>query len=361
MSVISGAIAAHKQGNAAQDAANWQSYMGEFAQKLLKQGDDRAIAYQQQGWNKAQSDLSPYLDMGSRGLNIMTSFMPQYLNKTLAPMANDIINSPNALPDAGFGFNPITGEKMGAGDNVDLSGSGVLSPDTPSVQQTLKDYRFNPDDPVYQQKLSEKNEEIDKFLAKQGLQGSSAGESFRQRELDKLRASEDQRQYSRAVDIAQAGVQDYGMQASRGDTLFNRLYGQESDRFNRQTQTALNDFSMDQQKYGIAKDIYNAEAQRGMALAGMGQNASSQSSSQNLQAGQNMGGTAMQTGANRANIAMGVGDARAQGALAQGQAWGGYAQNVGNTLVGLGTAGLMGGYFNQPNYYQYPQYSPGYY
>jgi len=239
---------------------------------------------------------------------------------------------------------------------ADLTQGGVLSPNVPTIAQALN-YQFDPNDPVYQQKLKEKNAEIDKFLAKQGLQGSSAGESFRQEQINRLLAEEDARQYDRAKTerdyTTQTTAQQYGLEAARGDTLYNRLYGQAGDLYNRQL-TGAQAFDASQlgalgRQYSVAQDVYGTLYGGALDQAKMGAGAAASAGSASMTTGQGLANTY----ANMGGAMQYAGNAAAQGYLAQGQANAGLYQSLGQ--IG-GT--LASQYLSTPSAYNYstPQY-----
>lgn len=221
----------------------------------------------------------------------------------------------------------------------DLSQGGVLAPSVPTLNQGQV-YSFNENDPTYQTMLAQKNREIDAFLAKQGLQGSSAGEAFRQRQLDQFRAEQDTTQYNRFTgerDYAtQTALDQYGMEASRGNTLYDRLYGQYSDLYNRNLTSAQ---LADQQalgqianQYSAASDVYNTLYGANTALAQFGAGAAGSVSSAGGQAGAGIAGAYQQ-----------MGDAQAQAALMAGQANAGMWNALGST-----GSNALSQYYNSP-------------
>lgn len=346
-----------------------------------------------------------------------------------------------------------------AATTSDLTQGGVLSPTVPTLGQgmNLQQYAFNPNaalpgqfssqaglptapelavglnyqfdtnDPVYQQKLAEKNRQIDAFLAKQGLQGSSAGESFRQEQINRLLAEEESRQYGRAVaerefqtgaktaefgmgmqagqeqfgrDVTgyglnvdrsnmlygrqlnenelayarakterdygtQVAAQQYGLEAQRGDTLYNRLYGQQTDLYNRMLQGGL---VYDEQQlgalgrqYSLAQDVYGTLYGGALDQAKMGAGAAASTGAASTTTGANMANTALQTGQGLGQAALYAGNAAAQSQLAQGQAQAGLYQSLGTLGGGLlnqYATGGSGGY-NPYAYGTYNYYNPG--
>jgi hypothetical protein len=162
-----------------------------------------------------------------------------------------------------------------------------------NIQRPL-DFQFNPNDPSYQTKAKMKEEEINTFLAKQGLMGSTAGQSYFQREMDKFRADEEANQYNRALTernyLTQSDIDQYRLDADRSNTMYGRdyqtaqdLYGRELterdygtqadvNRYNMQRQNAMDRYGRDvgERNYRTQADIdrYNLMEQRGDTLWG---------------------------------------------------------------------------------------------
>lgn len=238
---------------------------------------------------------------------------------------------------------------------ADLASGGVLSPNVPDFMRTLnpEDARFQADipapsldvnDPYYQTRLGQKNEEINAFLAKNGLMNSTAGNTIRQRLLDEFNAGELDRQYNMSLSqyglknqaaqdlygrelternyATQADIDKYNLLSSRGDTLYNRIYGQQGDLYNRLLGNTMatneQNLATVARPYGVAQDIYNTENSLWSNLANIGSNAAARTGQQAIQTGQSV-----------ANNLLSSGNANAQAALASGQAQAGLWNTIG--------------------------------
>lgn len=245
---------------------------------------------------------------------------------------SNVIYSKNGL--MGRAQNAITprstpGQMGAVATPEQLQQGGVFSPAIPEFQRSLSDFQFNADDPVYQQKLSEKNKQIDRFLAKQGLQGSSAGEEFRQNEMNKLLSEEEGRQYSRAKTerdyMTQTDIEKYGLGAQRGETLYGRTMGQQQSLYDRMVQGALrsDQQALDQlqRQYGTSQNLYGLLYAAGLDLSKLGAGAAGSAGAGSITTGQNVG---QQYGL--------AGQAQAQGALGQSAIWANYASGMGNNM-----------------------------
>lgn len=272
--------------------------------------------------------------------------MTRAINKNQMPQA------PGIAPGNNRG---MPAQNMGAVATPEqLQQGGVFSPAIPEFQRSLSDFQFNENDPVYQQKRKAKEKEINNFLAKRGLQGSSSGLEFMQKEMDKLRAEDESRQYSRARTerdyMTQTDIDKYRLGEQRGSTLYGRTMGQQSDMYNRMVQSAMmgDQRAIDQlqRQYGTAQNMYGLLYGAGLDLTKSGAGASSSAGAGSITTGQNVSG---QYGL--------AGQAQAQGALGQSAVWGNYmagmGQNMGNTAGAIwqnwgnnsgGGGGSGGGY-----------------
>lgn len=365
-------------------------------------------------WEQAQADFAPYLQAGTSGLATLQNQMPQYVNSQLLPMVQQFNRyNLNPLPSAQTGMvNPVTGQvtqyspqsqmgsqrmqsayapngynqtSQGAVTNAldsapqplsyaqlsqytpqqqnafaaqsgnigatqqQLEQGGVLSPLVPDFQRELN-FQFNPDDPTFKIKSQMKNEEINTFLAKQGLLGSTAGESYRQRELDKFRAEEEDTQYNRALTernyLTQTDVDKYGLDASRGDTLYNRQYQAGNDFQNRAMNSTLTEDARNQQqimdKYNLASNLYGLQYGGALDLSKMGAGAAGSAGQNSFQTGQGVGSTAANNSANQANAIL------AQGNVMQNYLSGlsNQGSQVGNAFMNYYGSGGGGGYYS---------------
>lgn len=173
--------------------------------------------------------------------------------------------------------------------------------DIPDFQRSLEDFEMDTSDPYYQTRLAQKNESINAFLAKNGLANSTAGETYRQRELDDFNAGEFDRQYGLALTerdyMTNTDLERYGLESANRDYLTQTdidQYNMESanrdyltqtdiDRYNMQvadrdylTQTDIDRYNMQSadRDYLTQTDIdkYNLEAARGSELYNRTQN-----------------------------------------------------------------------------------------
>lgn len=487
-SIIGGLLSSSSSSSAAKSAAKSQAGAAVYATDA-----------QLKMWEQAQQDFAPYLEAGETGLATLTERMPQYVNQTLVPIAQQFGNYQlSPLPSETTGMvNPITGQitpyspdinqgvvgqtqaytpslplgrnnwlqaaeasggaqttrsgypipglnmplqaagvmgtaiqgalsnalsqgepinytmpQIGYGNamypqtgigNVgatpaQLQAGGVLSPTVPDFQRPMNlqqygftpsadlpnafssqaalpdvpniatdlDYQFNTNDPVYQQKLAEKTAQINTFLAKQGLAGSTAGETFRQNELNKLLAEEEQRQYDRAISernfltgaqTAQFGmgldlgntqfgqdVTGYGLNMDRSNTLYGRQLGENELAFQRAlgernylTQADIDQYRLAAERgntlygrqYQAGSDMYNRAM--GNALTGDTRNQQQLMDIYNLMG--SLYGTQYGTALDLANLGSQATSATGAGALQTGQAVGQNAMAAGNALA----------------------------
>lgn len=233
------------------------------------------------------------------------------------------------------------------------STGGVLSPLVPDFQRSLDDFQFDTNDPYYQTRLKQKNEQIDAFLAKQGLAGSTAGDTYRGRQMDDFTANEFDRQYGRALTernyLTQTDIDKYNLEAARGNTLYSRTTDQLNNLYNRQyNTTATNDanrLALLQQRYGTAGNVYNALYGTALDAAKIGQGAASST-----------GSGALSTGNAVANLYQTGGTNQANALMAQGQVWqnfaNGLSSSMGNTANSImNYMGNTGGNSGYGNYY----------
>lgn len=235
-----------------------------------------------------------------------------------------------------YGYNALSPQYSGQYDVPDLSANletgGVLSPLVPEFQRELN-FEFNPNDPSYKIREAQKMEEINNFLAKQGLAGSTAGQSYMQRELDKFRAAEEGTQYNRALTernyLTQTDLDKYEAEAARGNTLYGRVQGEMDTLYGRQTAATqtqdANRLNLLGTRLGAGGDIYSLLYGQALDATKIGSGASGSS-----------GQSSMTTGSAIGQNAIASGNAQAQNALAQGQLsaqmWQGMAQQPYNAL-----------------------------
>lgn len=357
-SLIGGYMSSQSQKSAAKSAA-----------KAQLQAADQSTQAQLKMWSTARSDFMPYMEAGKEGLSELVNTFPQYAESTFSPIIEEYgAYELSQLPSTTTGMiNPVTGQPVNAfidgtsqwqlnnivdpninalinpqnisganalATSTQLEQGGVLAPTVPEFQRELN-FQFNVEDPSYQIKAQEKAEEINAFLAKQGLLGSTAGQTYFQKEMDKFRADEEQTQYNRALTernyLTQTDVDRYNLMANRGNTLYGRQYQTGQDLYNRAYQNALvgdeRNLNMLTGEYGLKSDLYNKLYGGTLDLTKIGTGMAGQAGSQAIQTGQSIG----------QNYLAG-GNALAQSALAQGQANAGMWNTIGNLPMTYYTA-----------------------
>jgi hypothetical protein len=240
-------------------------------------------------------------------------------------------------PDASYTVNPITGELV-YGQNASISGEqlsagGELAPAIPDLPGDL-DFKFNPDDEIYRYKQEQLNEQVNRQLAARGLYDSRAGLDVLADSNMALSASEIDKQYARAIqerDFAtQTAIDKYKMGANRGQTLYDRLYGQQNDLHNRMYGQATTEdarrFGLSQDKYNTAASQYGRDYGAALDLTKIGAGAAASAGAQSGAVGQSIG-------SNLAN----AGAYQAQGQLLA-------SNTLANTITGAGTA--IGNYYS---------------
>lgn len=241
-----------------------------------------------------------------------------------------------------------------------LEQGGVLAPVVPEFQRSLSDFEFNTNDPYFQTRKAEKEAQVNAWLAKQGLAGSTAGQTYLQKEMDKFMAEEYDRQYGRARTerdyLTQTDVDRYNLLAQRGNTLYGRVQGQQEQIYNRAYGTAnqLNQSNLNLlgQRYNLGQNIYGLGYGSALDLAKFGAGAASATGAGSMQTGQNVANAAQAGAANQAAANM-----------AQSQVWANYlsglsnqGSQIGNQLMkyfGNQGANYYGGNYAQPSYGQY--------
>lgn len=177
------------------------------------------------------------------------------------------------LPDASFTVNPITGQVEYGGpasaSQQELSEGGVLSPSLPDLPGQV-DFEFDTEDPVYQHKLSQMNEQVNRQLAAKGLSDSRAGMDVLADANMRLIGEEADKQYGRQTGerdyLADRAATLYGMGEQRGDTLYNRLYGQQGDLYNRLYGQTMSD---DARLLNLTQSQLGATAQQDLSQFGI--------------------------------------------------------------------------------------------
>ena len=260
---------------------------------------------------------------------ISSSASPQHLNTSTMSGANYV---PTATPANGYG-------------------SGELLPELPTLRQDM-DFEWNADDPVYQYKMKQAQEAANRSLSKQGLLNSRAGVNTLSDVAMNVAAEDIDKQYNRNLAErdyrTQTAMDQYNLASQRGNTLYDRLLGQQNTLYGRltgQQETALGRLG---QAYGLGSNLYGTVNEQNLNLAKIGVGAAGSAGANSMQAGQQIG-----------NNAMAAGNANAQAALASGQAQAGLYNSVGNNLM-QGAATYANYQASQPSYYSGAQsyYAP---
>lgn len=318
MSAVSGFLGAQATSKAVKTEAQASAYATDTQYKM---------------WSEAQKQFEPFLKAGEYGveqLQNLSQMGNQFLQQQQAANIGIQQFDLTKAPDASYTVNPITGElQYGTGAAVtqeQLAGGGELLPTVPTLAQDIN-MQWDPDDPVYKYKQEQLAEQVNKQLASRGLYDSRAGLDVLSDATMNLASSEIDKQYSRAVGerdyLTQTAADQYSLGAQRGQTLYDRLYGQQSDLYSRmygQTQTE------DQRRLALlaaqgqsAQGLYSQEYQQALDLAKIGAGAATSAGQGAIQTGQGMAETIATSGVNQA-----------QGALAQGKI-------ASNTVSGLGS------------------------
>lgn len=243
-----------------------------------------------------------------------------------------------------------------------LEQGGVLAPGVPEFQRSLSDFEFDINDPYFQTRRAEKEAQVNAWLAKQGLAGSTPGQTYLQKEMDKFMADEYDRQYGRARTerdyLTQTDVDRYNLLAQRGNTLYGRLQGQQDVLYGRALGTSnqlnQNNLNLLAQRYNLGQNIYGLGYGSALDLAKMGAGAAGSAGQSSMTAGQNIGQNALYAGNAQAQSALMSGMANAAMWQSLGQApanaWSAWQyaqpQNWGNT-----TPSYYGGGGNGMNYF----------
>lgn len=243
-----------------------------------------------------------------------------------------------------------------------LEQGGVLAPVVPEFQRSLSDFEFDINDPYFQTRKAEKEAQVNAWLAKQGLAGSTAGQTYLQKEMDKFMAEEYDRQYGRARTerdyLTQTDVDRYNLLAQRGNTLYGRVQGQQEQIYNRAYGAAnqLNQSNLNLlgQRYNLGQNVYGLGYGSALDLAKMGAGAAGSAGQSSMTTGQNIGQNALYAGNAQAQSALTSGMANAAMWQSLGQApanaWSTWQytqpQNWGNT-----TPSYYGGGGSGMNYF----------
>jgi hypothetical protein len=203
-------------------------------------------------------------------------------------------------------------------------------------------FKFNPDDEIYKYKQEQLNEQVNRQLAARGMYDSRAGLDVLADSNMALSASEIDKQYARAIqerDFAtQTAIDKYKMGANRGQTLYDRLYGQQNDLYNRMYGQATTE---DARRFGLAQDKYNTAASQYGRDYGAALDLTKIGAGAAASAGAQSGAVGQSVASNLAN----AGAYKAQGQLLSSDV-------LANTITGAGTA--IGNYYKS----QQPVYDP---
>ena len=258
---------------------------------------------------------------------ISSSASPQPIDTSTMSGANYV---PTATPTNGYG-------------------SGELLPELPTLRQDM-DFEWNADDPVYQYKMKQAQEAANRSLSKQGLINSRAGVNTLSDVAMNVAAEDIDKQYNRNLAErdyrTQTAMDQYNLASQRGNTLYDRLLGQQNTLYGRltgQQETALGRLG---QAYGLGSNLYGTVNEQNLNLAKIGAGAANSAGANSMQTGQMIG-----------QNAMAAGNANAQAALASGQAQAGMYNNIGNNLM-QGAATYMNYQNSKPTYYS--GYNQGY-
>lgn len=296
-----------------------------------------------------------------------TQYIGQPTSTTQVEQGTQYINQPGAIGQINTQLSPYA-QAIYNYQTPTLPGTSIEAPiaEAPTLATGL-DYSFNTEDPVYQQKLIEKNAEIDKFLAKQGLAGSSAGEAFRQKQLDSLKAADEERQYQRAVAArdysTQAAISQYGLNSDYANTVYSRGV----DQYGRDLSSTLTADELARARLAtnldVASNLYGLQYGAALDLANLGYGSASNAGQSAIQTGSGMSGAYSNLGSGLASTALYSGNAAAQGSLASGQAYSAALQNIGNTAANVASMFYQpSSYSNYGNYggYGYGGWGSGY-
>jgi len=309
------------------------------------------------GWNSDSWGLTGY-EYNPPNVDKMIN-NPNYIEPTTQTRNIDIPSTEQL-----YGINMLSPQYQGQYDVPDLSANlesgGVLAPNVPDFQRDLN-FVFNPNDQSYQTRMKAKEEEINNFLAKNHQLNTTAGESYRQREMDKFRASEESTQYNRALTernyLTQTDLDKYNAEAARGNTLYGRLENQYGNLYNRQTSATqtqdANRLGLLGTRLGAGGDIYSMLYGGALDATKIGTGASASSGASSLSTGSQIGQNAITAG-----------NAQAQNALAQGMAnaqmWQGIAQQPYNAASLYQQFAPSTSYYNPSQAYAQPAWNNTY-
>lgn len=254
------------------------------------------------------------------------------LMTTPNPNISQVINpGPGVDASQMFNYSPLMTERYVGGQAAtatpeQLAQGGVLSPTVPTLPGQV-DFNFNESDPVYQWKLQQQQEAVNRGLASRGLYNSRPGMDILSDNQMNLISSEADKQFARQQTernySAQAAKDTYGMQSSRGDTLYNRINQQQGTLYDRllnnATQFDSNNLNQLLQRYNLGQNAYSGLYNWGADMAKLGTGASG-----------SVGQGSIATGQGVANQFGNMGEALAQGNLLNGNTWSNFYSGLGN-------------------------------
>lgn len=217
------------------EATDKQISSADNAIKKYLQFAREGLDFQKQMWEQARSDFQPYLDLGHAGIAQLRDIIPRLIDTTLQPYSQQFRNFQYSNKQ----IDPMTGLAR-----------------APELSREI-DFQFDPEDEVFKSKLDIVNKETDAWLAKQGLQNSSAARTIKDRAVQGLVNEEVDKQYGRDVAnrnyLNQVAMQQYGLDADRGNALYGRMVD-ERGRLLSDDERAL---ALLGRQYGVDTDLYN--------------------------------------------------------------------------------------------------------
>lgn len=308
------------------DAAKRQRQALDRATDKMMEMSIKELEQQKYMWDQTRADFQPYMQMGYEGVAQLRDIMPQVLNTTLQPYSQAFRQFQLTQTQ----IDPYTGLVQ-----------------TPELQ-TQGYQGFDPNDPVFQNKLDIVNQQTDAWLAKQGLLNSTAGKTIKDRAVQGLVNEEVDKQYQRDINERaaqnQIAQQQYLLSSGAGE----QLYGRMTDERARAMEEDARRMALLQQQYGVDESLFGKRYGMVTDWTKIGQGAAGQAGQLSQAPGMGIASTYGNMGANLASGAM------AQGALAGQQ-----SQMMGNTFGGLMNA-LSQMNQGQPQQPQQPQYMAPY-
>ena len=323
---------------------NYEQELAKYYEDLRTYNEDLTKYYQEVGGGNEQQPAQP------TPINFPTQ----------APTAGNQLQLPNYQIGA-------TQEQMQQG--------GILSPLTPDLPGQV-DLRWNPNAPVYQYKLKQAEDAQKRYLSQIGGTDSSAALT-KMRDTGLAVAAEDiDKQFARNQSernyLTQKMLDEYRMQASRGQTLYDRqtsaantAYGRNQQALSQYDENRLNNLM---RAYNAYSSMYGLGYGSSLDLAKIGAGQAGAAGASSMQTGQNIANSYNQMGANNANAQMAQSNIWANylgGLSGQGNNWLQNYLNQSNTgggnsnYSGFQTApntNWSGGSQNAPYQYGFDQY-----